>query len=265
MSLARKGFGHREGILESSEHFVVSCPDQGRSSDTDPKERPNRPSLGGAVTKQDGGVPGPKGHDIPETDLSNDDFSRLLNDALHGGDSTATAALCGYFEMKFRKKLGSLPYGERDDASQELFATAWTASLRAAEKQVSLPRNYVMAAVGNRFTSLLRHRYRHQRFEILSVSELANVIAESPDAIQASPDDRMTNVLTQMKADAATAAARKVVRVLEVAFYLELPLAGACEVLDFGPVESETVMRNIRRWRARCGDAFMTSLKAEED
>jgi hypothetical protein len=111
------------------------------------------------------------------------------------------------------------------------------------EKPVDLPRNYTMRAVSNHFCTLIK------RIDARARRETRQDFDNTRDSASDLDDALNRAVLRDFTLAQKEGTARKVAQVVELVYRLDVSESSACELLDFGPTEAETVLRTLRKWR----------------
>jgi DNA-directed RNA polymerase specialized sigma24 family protein len=197
---------------------------------------------GAYVSRDDAGTGG-------GTDITNREFELLVERSVLLRDVTATQELKGYLLSKIYRKARafSRTYGdaEYDDLVADLLNTGFQVARRTLEKPVAKPRNYVVRALTNRYVDLLRRQKQRAAAEVLT-----DFAVEGSQDDDGSVDDVNNSIaLEQFWRAQPEGNRRKAAQVIRLAHWLRISEREACELMEFGPTERETVLRTVRRWR----------------
>jgi DNA-directed RNA polymerase specialized sigma24 family protein len=195
--------------------------------------------------------------DQRDGDLSNEEFRLLVLRSLQAGDCAATDRLIAYFDAKNARKIQKFPISDRDDARNELLNAGFKAASKVLEQHIDKPRNYTMRAVTHAFRDLLRRKAAQRE---VPADPDHGVLAEA-EALGWTAADREEHVanrmlLAQFKRQCRDLSAgrgstrHKVAEVIELCYLHDLSESEACELLEFGPTEADTVRRTLHRLRS---------------
>ena len=190
----------------------------------------------------------------PDDDMTNERFRLLVKRSVLLDDVEATLELERYLLSKiwpkiraFRGQHGSSTEAELVDA---LIDKAHYAARRTIDKSVDKPRDYVMRAVTNAFLDEVRRIDREQARTIRD-DVLASRV--QPASLQSDEYEDLATIaaLKELRGRVRDGVGERVVQVVMLVYMLNVADTEACRLMDFGPTEQETVLRTLRRWRAK--------------
>lgn len=183
-----------------------------------------------------------------QSDLTNEEFRLLVERSTLLGDEGATDELLRYLLSKFAKKARAVSekYGPsyEEDLVHDLLEKALKVASLTLEKSVDLPRNYTMRAVSNSFCTLIKRIDAKARRETHLEDDYGRATMDQINDLL----NRV--VLREFRLAQKDGTARKVAQVIELVYQLEISETSACDLLDFGLTETDTVLRTLRRWRS---------------